>query len=222
MTEKIAAAGQILADAWKNETLIDALPKDLFPDDIAQAIAIQDEMAKQIGEEVVGWKVAGRPGPLVGRIFESTVFTNPATLSKARFQKAGVECELAFRLDEDLPPRQGEYGRDEVLDAANLVLTLEIIDRRFHNGIPIPNNDDEKLEIIADNAANGGMVVGPEVPGWRSMSLLDITVDLSIDGGPSQPLQPRDGRVDPADVFAAYIVQQHKQRRIVLVNIDLG
>lgn len=199
--ESITSAGRILARAWRTASAIESLPEDLFPHDITQAIAIQDEMARQIGEEVVGWKVAGRPGPLVGRIFGSTSFLNPATLSLARFPAPSIECELAFRLLEDLPPRQGEYGREEVLGVACLVLTLEIIGRRVTDGKPIPDTDEELREIVADNAANAGLVVGPDIPEWRSLSLLDISVDLRIDGGPSMPVQARESRNNPDDIL---------------------
>ena len=199
--ERITAAGQILAQAWETATTIGSFPEGLFPRDVAQAIAIQDEMARRIGDEVVGWKVAGRPGPLVGRIFAPTLFANPATLPLTRFPAPSIECELAFRLLQDLPPRGREYGREEVLGVARLVLTLEIVGRRFTDGKPIPDTDEELREIIADNAANAGLVVGPEIPDWRSLSLLDITVDLRIDGGSSMPLQAREGRNNPDDIL---------------------
>ena len=36
---------------------------------------------------------------------------------------------------------------------------------------------------------------------WQRRSLLDITVDLRIDGGESQPLLPKQNRTEPFDVL---------------------
>ena len=43
--------------------------------------------------------------------------------------------------------------------------------------------------------------MGARFDEWRHFSLLDITVDLRIDGGPSQPLTPRKERNDPFEVM---------------------
>ena len=61
--------------------------------------------------------------------------------------------------------------------------------------------DAEMLVNIADNGGNLGLVNGPVVEDWQRRSLLDITVDLSIDGGESRPLLPKENRTEPFDVL---------------------
>ena len=125
--DRIAAAAALLAKAWLDGTTIDAFPDELAPRDEAEATAMQDAMAVRIGEDVVGWKVAGRPGAPFGRIFASTGFDNGATLPAPRYAGNIMECEVGFRLKRDLPPRRRPYGRDEVADAADLSLNIELV-----------------------------------------------------------------------------------------------
>ena len=199
--DKIAAAGRLLAEAWRDARTIDAYPADLAPSDLDQAIAIREEMAREIGEDVVGWKVAGRPGPLIGRIFKSTLYSDPAELPVARFPKPYLECEIGFRLTSDLPPREQAYGEEEVAGSAALALNVEFVGSRHSNGKLIPDNDADLHTIVADNAVQAGLVAGPVIEDWRGLSLLDIAVELRIDGGPPMPTIPREERTEPLDVL---------------------
>jgi 2-keto-4-pentenoate hydratase len=202
MNEKrIKKAGRLLAQAWIEQHTIPPFADAQMPRSLAEAAAVQDEMSGMIEEPIVGWKVGGAPGPLVGRIFASVLYASPALLPPGRFAKAGLECELGFRLQADLPPRAGAYGREEVADAATLVLCVEITASRFVDGPHTARDDRELFMIVADLAAQGGLVLGPEIDNWRDLDLLSISVDLRIDDGPSQPLTPRENRHDPLDVL---------------------
>ena len=55
--DRITAAASLFAQAWLDGTTIDAFPNDLAPRDLAEAMAMQDAMAAQIGEDIVGWKI---------------------------------------------------------------------------------------------------------------------------------------------------------------------
>ena len=210
--DRIAAAASLFAQAWLDGTTIDALPNDLAPRDEAEATAMQDAMAARIGEDIVGWKIAGRPGAPFGRIFVSTSFDNGATLPLARYAGNIMECEVGFKLKRDLPPREQPYEREEVAAAADLSINIELVGFRRTNAVeraaaalaadkPFPDNEAEKLVNIADNGGNLGLINGPVVEDWRHRSLLDITVDLRIDGGESRPLLPKQDRTEPFDVL---------------------
>ena len=210
--DRIAAAAALFAQAWLDGATIDAFPDELAPRDEAEATAMQDAMAARIGEDVVGWKVAGRPGAPFGRIFASTSFQNGATLPASRYAGNIMECEVGFRLKRDLPPRRQSYGREEVAAAADLSLNIELVGFRRANiveqvaaavsaGRPYPESEVERLVNIADNGGNLGLVNGPVIEDWRHRSLLDITVDLRIDGGESRPLVPKEDRTEPFDVL---------------------
>lgn len=198
----ITAAGELLAKAWRESTTIDSLPEPLFPHDLTEAAAIQTAMAHAIGDTVVGWKVGGAPGPMVGRIFSACLYADTASLpAQQRHHQPGVECEIAFRLDQALPVRPLAYHREEVMNAATLVFTLELVGTRFSNGKHIPDNDHERLTIVADNSAGAGLIVGPEVNDWHALSLLEIPVELRIDEGDPMPLTPSTNRTDPVEIL---------------------
>ena len=55
--DRITAAASLFAQAWLDGTTIDAFPNDLAPRNLAEAMAMQDAMAAQIGEDIVGWKI---------------------------------------------------------------------------------------------------------------------------------------------------------------------
>lgn len=180
---RIEKAGQLLAGAWTSSIQVEAFADDLFPRTIAQATRIQDAMAARIDDEVVGWKVAGRPGPLLGRVFASHLYKTPAQLAAKRYPDLLLECEIGFRMERDLPPRPEPYSEDEVLDGAMAMCSLELVGTRFVNGKCIAENERDLLQICADNAAHAALVAGPEIPDWREVDLTSIAVAARIDEG---------------------------------------
>ncbi len=195
---QIAEAAQLLAEAWLAGRFIDALPDRLHPQDVIEATAVQDAMVRAIGLPVAGWKVAGAPGALLGRIFAPRLFSSPAVLPQPAFAAQRVECELGFRLLRDLPPRSRAYTDTEVGEACQLITCLEITASRIRGA---SHSAADAPLYIADNGMQGGLVLGTSISDWPGLSLLDISVDLHIDGGPSQPLTPRLGRNDPFAVM---------------------
>ena len=200
---KVTMAAKLLSDAWSNYTVIDKMPENLYPNDLAEAAIIQTEMANLINERVVGWKVGGSPGPMVGRIFESHCFFGNTELpTRLEVHKPAVECEIAFRLENSFPPRSSPYNRNEVIDGATLVFTVELVGTRFRNGKHIPDTEYERLAIVADNSAGLGLIVGPAIRDWRNLDLLGIPIELRMDGGSPMPLNPPESRFDPVETLA--------------------
>ena len=195
--DEIAEAGDLLAKAWHGSTTIDGLPAALYPRDLTEAAAMQTAMARRIGDPVTGWKVGGSPGPMVGRIFAPHTYTGSAMLPARQWaHQPAIECEIAFRLDTALPVCSAPYERAEVMQAATLVFTIEMVGTRFTNGKHIPDTEHERLAIVADNAAGAGLIVGPTVADWRAIPLLEIPVELRIDGGAPMPPNSME-RFDP-------------------------
>ena len=198
----IVEAGQLLAKAWRNRTTLDELPPQLFPKDRAEAAAIQVEMAKAIGEPVVGWKVAGVPGPMVGRVFKSSLYELPCSLPAAmRAHAPMIECEMGFELSADLPARSAAYGLDEIVSAVRLRFMVELVGTRFTRGKHLPDDETDRLAIIADNAAGCALCLGPLLPDWQSIALLQIPITLRIDGGPPAPGNPAQLRTEPLEIM---------------------
>ncbi len=194
--DAIKEAGRMLADAWNNRRTLDALPEHLFPTTLVEATAIQDATALAIGQKVVGWKIGGGPGALVGRVYASHCHANPAVLSARQYPASNIECEVGFRITRDLPPRAEPYKAEEVLGAAVLCFTIELTGSRITGGKHTPENDRDLLLIVADNAAGAGLIPGPEVTAWHHLALLGVPVELRINGGAAVPMNPSP-RTDP-------------------------
>ena len=186
MTNRAAidAARLLVAGRRAHET-VPGLPDVRTFDD---AYAVQAAFRPLWGDAVVGRKVGcsseqsqrlvNSPGPIAGVLFRDALWQQPATLSAARFFVVGVEAEFGFRLGRDLPARSQPYEREEVSAAVDAVVPLiEICDTRLSEW-----RTRRIEEITADNAFNGGVVVGTAFEAWRSLDLASHIVTLSVDG----------------------------------------
>jgi 2-keto-4-pentenoate hydratase len=89
-----------------------------------------------------------------------------------------VECEYAFRLGVDLPPRDAPYGREEVAEAVSAVHgCIEVADSRYDKGLIM-----DTPSLVADNVLAGAYLVGPPVGSVRSVDLTHAPVRVWSDG----------------------------------------
>lgn len=175
----IRAAATALAHATTSGIPLDHLPDDARPESFEEALAIQEETARLLGEAALGWKaaLAAPSGVLYAGMLASRVFADGATIRSSRFRLIGVEAEIAFRFDRDLPPRAAAYSEDEVAAAVSALPAIETIDTRFGD-----LDAASPLERAADFLSNGCFVAGAACPTWRSLDLATLEVSLSIDG----------------------------------------
>jgi len=175
----------------------DGLPFSPLPDDqrvggLDAAYRIQESYQALVMAErrvaIAGYKVAltskamqemvGVDQPLAGAIFDDTVYPSPAALDAGDYQRLGVECEIAFRLDADLPGRDGGHTRDSVAAAIGAVMpAFELIEDR--------NADYGRLDafsLVAENAWNAGIVLGSPVSAWRDLDLAAARGALAVNG----------------------------------------
>lgn len=187
---RIAGAADLLADAWRRGTRL-ALPADFVPRDLEEGVAIQDELARRLGFDWVGWKIAlsspagqareGFTHPFTGRLLRGWVRTSPASFPDGSFNQPLIEGEIAFRIAKGLPARAKPYERGEVLDAvASAFVGVEIPDVRYSTSWPF-----SMPLLAADNGATAGYVVGPLIADWRTRDLAAIEGSLEIDGKPA-------------------------------------
>jgi 2-keto-4-pentenoate hydratase len=93
-----------------------------------------------------------------------------------RYVRPMVECEIAFALAQDLPPRAAPYSIDEIHAAIGAMhLAIEIADSRLPPGPSLAMN-------LADAMASGAFVVGPAIASWASMDRGAIEVVLKVNG----------------------------------------
>jgi len=187
-TEDRQALADLLIAARRDGRQLRGLPPHLTPADSAEGYAVNALVAAGLGWAPLGWKIAGtnpemqrrlRLGdPIFGRSFARF-----ATVSPGRFAHEGlldplIECEFFFRLGCDLPPRAEAYSVSDVADAVVAAHAgVEVAECRFPlDALPaIPL-------ILADGAANGRYVIGPEITGWRDRDLAAMEVVLSVNG----------------------------------------
>ncbi|MBY0322133.1 MAG: fumarylacetoacetate hydrolase family protein [Reyranella sp.] len=178
-------AARLLAAGRRAHEAVPGLPQVRTFDD---AYAVQAAFRALWGEAVVGRKVGcsskqsqrlvNSPGPIAGVLFRDTLWQQPATIPADRFFVVGVEAEFGFRLGNDLPARSAPYRQEEVSAAVDAVVPLiEICDTRLSEW-----RTRRIEEITADNAFNGGVVIGTAFEAWRGLDLATHRVTLSVDG----------------------------------------
>ena len=177
-SQSIQQAVALFIDARRSGQLLDGLPASCQPKTLDDAHAIQDATAAALGDTIAGWKV-GAPidGQVVrGVLLRSRMLTSPARISAAQVPLQGVEAEIAFRFDRDLPARGRDYDCAEVADAVTAMAAIEIVDSRLRGYPDVP-----MLDRIADCVSNGAFVQGTLQSRWRDIDLATLRVELTID-----------------------------------------
>jgi 2-keto-4-pentenoate hydratase len=175
----LSDAVALLVEARPSGVLLGGLPVSCRPHDVGEAHAIQDATVAALGETVAGWKVGAREdGKVVrGVLLASRVLKSGDTIAAATVPLLGIEAEIAFRFDHDLPARDRAYSYDEVVSAVTAFPAIEIVDSRYRDYANAP-----LLERIADFVSNGAFVCGAMQPRWRDVDLAQLEASLAIDG----------------------------------------
>ncbi len=158
---------------------------------VAEAYAVQRDFVRQQlqarGSSVAGYKIGltskrmqemcGIDSPIAGVVLADRVHASGARLSASAYGRMGLEFEIAVRLKRDLVP-QGVPSLAEVADAVEAVCpALEIVDDRRADYRAL-----DVLSLIADNAWNGGIVLGAFVTDWPELATIGGLI--SVDGMP--------------------------------------
>jgi 2-keto-4-pentenoate hydratase len=183
---------------------------------VAQAYAAQDALIPHWTPSrgpVAGMKIAtttkvmqalmGIDHPCGGLIYAQTIHPSPARQSHGSFQHLVVECELAVRLARDLPAQPQPYDRASVRAAIGGVMAaFELIEDRHAD-----YRQTRALSLIADNAWNGGIVIGAErtLPADLDLDGIAGTLEGAADG-------PRHGRTDDPLGALAWVADLAVQR----------
>ena len=188
--ESIAHVADAFVSARKKGQALNAYPGTL-PASLNQAYACQDLAIRQWADQIGGWKVGliGKAfqkqfesARLVGPIFQSLIQAsvkcgvNECPIFAGGF--AAVEGEIVFKLADNAPNDKYEWSNVEALD---LVATA-------HAGIEIASsplstiNDLGPAVTASDFGNNFGLIVGPEITGWKTRSLDEIACQTLIEG----------------------------------------
>ena len=177
-----------LVDARLSGRALKAYPGTM-PFSLEEAYSIQDAAIGMWPDEIAGWKV-GRitgeeeqklgAGRLAGPIFSSSIKAARDTVDMHVFPGGfvAVEGEVVIIVGEDAPADKTEWTTDE---AAALIKTItagvEVASSPFP-GI----NDNGPLVTISDFGNNFGLIIGDEIPDWRSLNYTDWRCETIIDG----------------------------------------
>lgn len=188
---RAADAARYLDEAHRTRARYQNLPEATAPATVAEAYAAQAALCELWGPRlgpVAGLKIAtttkvmqqlmGIDHPCMGTIFASRVHTSPAKISKADFINVRIECELAVKLGRDLPKASAPHTRESVRAAVSHIMpAFELIEDRFAD-----YKSTRALSLIADNAWNGGIVIGTPMPLPAGLDLDGIAGVLKSNG----------------------------------------
>jgi 2-keto-4-pentenoate hydratase len=178
----------LLAAARRDARQVRDLSAALIPASNAEGYAVNELVAEHVDWPRLGWKIAATTALMQKRLrttepIYGITYTHFAAASPARFRHADlldplVECEYFFRLGRALPARVARYEVEEVADAvATVHAGIEVAECRFPRGA-LPSVP----AILADGAASGRYVIGPEIARWRERDLAAMPVVLEVDG----------------------------------------
>jgi 2-oxo-3-hexenedioate decarboxylase/2-keto-4-pentenoate hydratase len=189
--ERIEQAARFFFESRQDRAPFSHPPEAIHPRDMDESYDVQEALIGLLREEgrgsIAGYKIAltsavmqefaGVDQPCAGAIFAGNVHHSPVVLPAADFVHLGVECEIALRLGADLGADGTPYDRNSVAPAvAACMAALELIEDRGADYASLT-----ATALVADNAWNAGVVLGPEVTAWRDLDIAALTGEMAID-----------------------------------------
>jgi 2-keto-4-pentenoate hydratase len=180
-------AAHALIAARRSRRVLDQLPPDVAPRTLTDGIAAQLAVARLTGAQPpAGFKIGatsrrmqeylGLPGPLAGFVAEAGLHGSGSTLSFASFLHAGVECELAVVLAQDLAP--GPCSNAQAAAAVGEVMAgIEVVENRYG-----PLDVLGTPTLVADQVYHADAILGTPYPDWRDLDLRSLAGSVLVDG----------------------------------------
>jgi 2-keto-4-pentenoate hydratase len=189
--ERIQQGTRFLLEEHRERRPFAPIPTACAPRTVEEAYAMQDTFTTLVATRrpVAGYKIAlttpvmqqmlGFPEPIAGSIVQ-TIHHSPCTIRSADYVHLGVECEIAVQLGRTLRTTGAPWNRARVAEAIGTVMAaFEIVDDRNANYAQLAT---QIFSVIADNAWNAGIVLGPPVTDWRSLDLAAVRGTMRING----------------------------------------
>ncbi|MBM4027024.1 MAG: hydratase [Planctomycetes bacterium] len=167
-----------------------SLPERLKTRNWETVMAVMERLNERLAWPSAGWKIGaaaeeirraeGVPGPAPGLLSRKGVYESPARLPSSLFINYRCsECEFAFRMGADLPPRDAVYSEMEVAEAVESLLpALEIGDTVFDDWYGASGYQGSSM----DNGGAAAFVHGAPIRDWRRFDLPNARIDLSLNG----------------------------------------
>jgi len=122
----------------------------------------------------------GMDSPTYGSILSKFTFQKRAIVPFHALLQPSVECELAVRIGQDIPPNPLGYDRGRIAPYVQHIMAgIELVD--FH--IPFSAFTPPLGPLmLADNSCNWGVVIGDPIANWRELDLPNLRGVLRQDG----------------------------------------
>lgn len=193
----------VLHGARVNHTPIPQISKEISNFSRSEAYTIQEMQMKaclQSGETQVGWKMGltseakrrqmNLDSPLYGFLTNKMHVADGGVFPLEGSIHPKIEPEIAFLTNKDL---SGTVTREQVLEAcAGVASALEILDSRYTEFKYFSMED-----VIADNSSSSDFVVGPWVKDFKNIDLINLKMEMLVDGKITQSGVSKDISGDP-------------------------
>lgn len=193
-------------DARQNDGCIATYPGQ-HPTTLDEAYAIQNDGIALMEQEIVGWKAGGIGEPwaselgvdrLIGPVFKSNLRVDDQTECEVPVFARGFaafEGEVTAKLGCDVPNGKTDFSLED---------TLNLVDA-LHFGVEIASspfeeiNEHGPLVTITDFGNNNGLILGEEIPDWRTTAPDDWVFETVVNGrtvGKATPTGMRGGPLE--------------------------
>ncbi|HEV2057039.1 MAG TPA: fumarylacetoacetate hydrolase family protein [Methylomirabilota bacterium] len=210
--ETTDATARAYLEARRSRTRYRPLDPAVRSAPLDDAYRIQDALHRLMADagrgEIVGWKIAltskamqqmtGVDQPAAGAIFSKVMHPSPARIELTAYHHLGVEFEVAVRLGDDLPVSGTPWTRASVTGRVTACMpAFELVE----DG----NADYKTLDaftLVAQNAWNGGVVLGRPVTDWRGVDLESAVTRCWINDAPGGQGKTGDALGHPFEAVA--------------------
>ena len=190
--DRIERTAQYFHDAHRNSERFEPVPEAYRPTNLQEAYAAQNRFLELSvstnSPPIAGYKIAvtsqviqelvGISHPCLGVIRGGSVQKAPANLPESNFSHVGIECEIAFTLKSHLDTVRGKQDRESVTTLIESCHpAFEVLDDRHADYSKM-----DGLSLIADNCLCAGVVLGPAITDWQSLTLDELKGTLQING----------------------------------------
>jgi len=183
--DQVSAAAEVLVALRVGRSTRRGLPGDLTPEAAEDVQRIIDAVSARIETPVRAWKTYCLYKPMTPVLCAPIYDVLPSgaeipfDLSPTRL----IEPEIMFRVDRNLPPRDHPYDIVEVLESVTALVGFEVIGSRFTaNDASGADGVGSLFGSLSDHLANGCIVVGDAIPGWRDVAFEDVELTVTEDG----------------------------------------
>ncbi len=202
--ENLEYWARVLHGARAQGIPISQISKEISAFSRSDAYAIQELQwslrQKDLAEKQVGWKMGltseakrkqmNLDSPLYGFLSDKMQVLHNGTFHLKGSIHPKIEPEIAFLITKDL---KGSVSRTEVLEACGgIAAALEILDSRYEQFKYFSMED-----VIADNSSSSHFVVGPWEKNFQEIDLLNLKMEMSLNGKVAQTGISKDISNDP-------------------------